>query len=341
MSDSGTSRSDVLVIGAGLGGLTAARRLRAGGLTVTVVDKGRAPGGRLAGRRFPASGGGEAMIDYGAQYFTARHPEFRREIAQWVKAGVASEWSRGFHLADGTFKETGEPRFRGVPRMRAIADHLADGLPIHPGVRVESIAADGDGWAARGADGSAFFGRALLVTAPLPQTLALLDDSGIALPARLHAALSAISYRPCLALMAVLDGPSALVAPGGVWLDGDPAAWVADNRLKGVSGSHTGITVHGGPEFSREAWDAHDDEVTAILLDAARPWLNDAAVLATRLHRWRYAFPERIHDRACEMLEEPAPLVLAGDAFVSPRMEGAWRSGMAAAETLAALLAAR
>jgi predicted NAD/FAD-dependent oxidoreductase len=41
----------ILVIGAGLAGLTAARRLQDRGHTVVVVDKGRAPGGRMATRR--------------------------------------------------------------------------------------------------------------------------------------------------------------------------------------------------------------------------------------------------------------------------------------------------
>jgi len=43
---------DVLIVGAGMAGLTAASELQNGGLKVLVVDKGRGVGGRLAGDAF-------------------------------------------------------------------------------------------------------------------------------------------------------------------------------------------------------------------------------------------------------------------------------------------------
>jgi predicted NAD/FAD-dependent oxidoreductase len=51
----------IVVVGAGLAGLTAARSLVAGGHDVLVLDKGRSPGGRMATRRI-----GGATFDHGA-----------------------------------------------------------------------------------------------------------------------------------------------------------------------------------------------------------------------------------------------------------------------------------
>ena len=51
----------VAVIGAGLAGLTAAARIAAGGAAVTVYDKSRGLGGRLATRRSP-----QGSFDHGA-----------------------------------------------------------------------------------------------------------------------------------------------------------------------------------------------------------------------------------------------------------------------------------
>ena len=51
---------DVLIIGAGLAGLSAANELQLAGYRVLVVDKGRGLGGRLAGRRI----GGATFIDH-------------------------------------------------------------------------------------------------------------------------------------------------------------------------------------------------------------------------------------------------------------------------------------
>jgi len=62
----------VVIVGAGISGLVAARELAAHDVDVTVVDKGRSVGGRLATRRI-----GDARLDHGAQFFTVRTPAFQ------------------------------------------------------------------------------------------------------------------------------------------------------------------------------------------------------------------------------------------------------------------------
>ena len=57
------------VIGAGLAGIACAQRLAGAGWQLRVFESQRAPGGRIATRRFEA-----ASFDHGAQYFTAREP---------------------------------------------------------------------------------------------------------------------------------------------------------------------------------------------------------------------------------------------------------------------------
>ena len=82
-----TQPTSCLIIGAGMAGLTAARVLARRGVVVTVVDKGRGVGGRMATRRL-ATDHGEARLDHGAQYFTARSDAFRRLVAEWLAEGV-------------------------------------------------------------------------------------------------------------------------------------------------------------------------------------------------------------------------------------------------------------
>jgi len=79
---------DVLIMGAGMAGLTTARALVEAGCRVRVVDKGKAPGGRLASRRM-----GGATLDHGAQFFAASDPRFRALIYDWQAAGVIKEWN--------------------------------------------------------------------------------------------------------------------------------------------------------------------------------------------------------------------------------------------------------
>ncbi len=67
-----------------MSGLLAANKLQEAGWRVTVLDKGRGVGGRMATRRF---GGGS--FDHGAQFFTARSDEFKEMVEDWRKAGAA------------------------------------------------------------------------------------------------------------------------------------------------------------------------------------------------------------------------------------------------------------
>jgi predicted NAD/FAD-dependent oxidoreductase len=86
----------VIIVGAGLSGLVAARELQGAGVEVTVVDKGRSPGGRLATRRI-----GAATLDHGAQFFTVRTPAFQHRVDDWLDRGLVAVWTQGFDSGDG------------------------------------------------------------------------------------------------------------------------------------------------------------------------------------------------------------------------------------------------
>ena len=71
-----------LIIGAGMAGLTAANLLQNAGWAVTVVDKSRGVGGRMATRRLGAS-----RFDHGAQFFTVRDAGFQATTDKWMANG--------------------------------------------------------------------------------------------------------------------------------------------------------------------------------------------------------------------------------------------------------------
>ncbi len=320
----------VVVLGAGMAGLAAARELRRAGHDVVVVDKGRSVGGRLATRRI-----GAATLDHGAQFFTVRGPALADLVATSdAEAGPIVEWCRGFGPGPD-----GYPRYAASGGMNALAKWLAAGLDCRVGLRIDSLAVVDSGWRLGHADGE-LVASAVVATPPIPQTLALLDAGGTALPGGLAADLGAVRWHATLAALVVLDSPSAVPEPGGVQLDGHLFGFVADNQQKGIS-EVPALTLHAAHDVSGHRWDDPPAAVLGDLLRWARPWLGGAAVVEAQLKRWRYAGPVEAWPEPTVAVEvDGAPLALAGDAFAGPKVEGAHDSGRAAAAALTEMLAA-
>jgi len=315
-------KADVLIVGAGMAGLTAAIELQQNGHNVIVFDKSHGVGGRLASRRI-----GLATFDHGAQFMTARDPRFAATIDEWRRIGVVEEWYR--NRAQGT---EGHPRWRGKPAMSAVAKHLARGLNVLLEKQIVLVRSDVAGWVAELENGETFCAGAVLLTTPVPQSLALLDAGLVEIPPEKRASLESIEYDPCLAIMLVLDGPSKIPPPGFLSPREGPITWIADNQMKGTSATPA-VTIHATAAFSREHWDRDQREIIRELQRASEPWLG-AEVTEFQVHGWRYSKPIRTHENPCLVLRQSPPLVLAGDAFAGPRLGGAVMSGWAASDVL-------
>jgi renalase len=304
----------VLIVGAGMSGLTAANVLVADGHEVTIVEKGRAVGGRMATKRLHG-----ARFDFGAQHFSARSPEFESAVESMRSAGVIDTWFTGQSVTE---PDRGlEPRLKGFPAMRSIAEHLAGGLDVRVGHLVESISVNA-GIAIDGVDPV----DQCIVTAPLPQTLALV---GSHISAADGDRLASVRYEPCLAALLVLDRPSGLTG-GHLALDDGPIAWMADNQQKGVS-EIPAVTVHSSHAFASEHLEETPEQWLPGLVEAAQQHLS-GGVVRSHGHRWRYSLPAepldvgalRVHDR----------IVVAGEALSGAKIEGAFLSGLAAARLI-------
>ncbi len=219
--------------------------------------------------------------------------------------------------------------------MTDVAEHLARGLSdVRVAERVVSIEPDGaDGWTVRTEDGDAIRGAAVIATPPVPQTLALLEAGGVVPDGADE--LAPLTYEPCIAVMLVADGRSALDEPGAVRLGEGPVAWIADGVAKGISATGA-VTVHLTAQASRAWWDHADDELGARVIAEVGGRLGVRLGPAT-VKRWRCAQPTTVLDARVHRASPDPPLLLAGDIFGGPLVEGAARSGAAAAAELVAL----
>jgi renalase len=323
---------DVLIVGAGISGLMAAQQLTAVGISVALVDKGRSPGGRLATRRI-----GPGQADHGAQFFTVRTAIGHDLVTRWLREELIFEWSRGW--SDGSLespKSDGYPRYAVHGGFNALAKHLAQDLDVQLSIKLKSVAEGNNGrWLAIGENGERFECQAIVLTPPVPQSLALLDNGHFEMPASERRQLEAIEYAPCLCGMFLVDGEIALPEPGAFQRPSHAISWIADNLRKGISPEGRVLTVHAGPDSSHAHWPDSDESILTWMNQEIEPLLSPGAVVReNQLKRWRYALPVRLHpDRFLSTQSGPL-LYFAGDAFHEPRVEGAMLSGLAVAEDL-------
>lgn len=324
---------NVAVVGAGITGLMAARTLKEAGKEVLVLDKGRSVGGRLATRRL-----GEGAADHGAQFFTVRTPEFGAYVERWLAEGLVFEWSRGW--ADGSLMTTrdGHPRYAVRGGMNQLAKRLAEGLQIVTDVPVSALRPHLSGWQLDLDSRGRVFAPAVILTPPIPQSLALLHAGGVGLDDEDQKALSAIDYEMCLTAMMVLDRPIHLPTPGAIQRQEANIHWIADNRAKGISPNATVITMQATGAYSHQLWDQSDERILGAFRVDIMPLLGDAHIVEAQLKRWRHSRPLSVYPERYLFAKGNTNLAFAGDAFAGPRVEGAVLSGLAVGQELASRL---
>ena len=314
----------------------AASTLQGNSGRVVVLDKGTSVGGRMATRRI-----GPGRADHGAQFFTVRTDEFGKWVERWQKAGLVYLWARGW--SEGSLRpssEVGQPRFAVRGGMNALMKKLAEevsegGIEIFTDTLATAVRLVDDAWQVETENDQVFSARALLLTPPVPQSLALIDAGKVRLTQHDRTSLERIEYAPCLCGLFWVEGDVSLPAPGVLQMPSAPIRWIADNLRKGISPDARVITAHASPEFSREHWGLAESEALTFIQAELQSLLDPSArVRESQLKRWRYSLPLVIHPERLLQASELPPLVFAGDAFGGPRVEGAALSGLAAGHAL-------
>jgi predicted NAD/FAD-dependent oxidoreductase len=341
---SSPSSGRVAIVGAGIAGAACAVGLQKAGLQVTLFDKSRGVGGRMATRRASwtddRGGRGSADFDHGAQHFSARHPRFRAVMARAQTAGCVAAWQPRVHRDRPV--SLARRSFVAVPNMPSLCRHLLAGVPLRLGQAVQRLQRAADGWQVvlAGGDTHGPFDQVMLAMPPGQAALLLAGHADAWADT-----LAAVPMLPCWTLMAVtadVDWPWDAAEPAR-----GPLAWVVRNDRKpgreAVVGCATWV-AHATPEWSAE----HLDDEPAAVADAlgaalaaqlpgspAPRWLHGS------VHRWRYAAPAGpvAGGGACSWTPQLGWGV-CGDFLAGGDVESAWRSGDELADTVAAWLEA-
>jgi len=306
----------VAIIGAGMAGLACADLLRQAGHHVALYDKGRGAGGRMSSRRM-VTPLGEVTIDHGAQYFTARDPEFSELVAGWRDQGVAAPWP-----------DVGSDTWVGVPAMNAVVKAMAAPHDVTWGCQVTGIARNEGQWILLKAGGEVGPFDAVIMAIPAEQSAALLSLHDFAMA---RVALTARS-QPCWTGMYVFG--EALRSAEPVVRNAGLIAWAARNSAKPGRAKPEAWVVQASADWSQAHYDADPGEISDLLLVALSEATGTAVPLpiAATAHRWAYALSAGTGDGA--LWNPDIGLGVCGDWLLGPRVECAWLSGRTMAATL-------
>lgn len=322
------SRPSVAVIGAGVAGLTAARQLAAA-FAVTVFDKARGPGGRLANRRRDGF-----AFDFGAQRFTTRDARFITEVAQLRAAGVVQPWHcRVAEIDHGQVRlvrQWGDdpPHYVATGRMTTLAAHWAQGLNVRQGTRITALHDAAPGWSLHSEAGEHFGPFAFVVVAlPAAQAAALLPNG--ALRAKAETAIMQACYALMLGFETLPDpGFDAARVTGGV------LSWISLCTARPGYAGRPGLVALSGNAWADAHMDTPPATVQAAMLGELETILGHRlSPVHTDLHRWRYANCPLV-PQAAPLIDPTARLALCGDWTRDGRIEAAWLSGLETGQAL-------
>ena len=289
-----------------MAGLSAANELVKNGHQVVVLDKGRGVGGRMSTRTI-----NEAKADHGAQYFSAKNLEFQELISKLQSENIVAEWM---------IPQRENVRYVGGKGMNTIPKKIAQNLNVVLNEKVVLIS----GNEVKTESGSTYSFDNLIITIPIPQITDLFNQSQIKVSSQDQAVFDSIHYEPCIAVMAVLNQPTDIVG-GGIILDNQPVAWIADNFQKGITQTPT-ATLHASASYSAKHFDDDLQNVAKDMLSSVNQYVIPENVQSFQVHRWKFSNAVERYDKPFYQLENQN-IFLGGDGFGMGNVEGAFLSG--------------
>jgi renalase len=298
----------VTIVGAGMAGAACAVVLRAAGADVTIVERGRAPGGRMAsptlhGRR----------VDIGAGYFTVRDAGFQAVVDQWATRGLVRPWTDTFAvLAPDTepATTTGPTRWATPNGLRSLVRDLLEshGIDVQTSTAIDTLPSG-------------------------PTVLAMPDPQA----SRLVEISDEVPYAPVIAIACAFAERDWPFTSAAFVNDHPDITFIADDGSRRGDGAAV-LVAHTTAARARRHLDTPDDAIAPVVA-ALRDLLGSAEPEWTHAHRWIFAQPTGQHAQTFGWVDVDGRRIgLAGDQWCPagpPRVESAWRSGTDLAHALA------
>lgn len=311
----------VAIIGAGMAGLTVATNLNRAGIEVTIFDKSKGTGGRMASRSY-----NDGWIDHGAPYFDAESPDFQNFLTKFVGRRVIQPWNakiNGLPASDEKIHHI------AIPRSSALTRAMMGVMEFHPSTHIAKIERHGSQWQLYN-DGGCSLGLwdRVISAIPAPQAAQLLNNQNDFLR-QIEKAI----MEPCWVCAIQMPHTVGKAKDVTIFPTGDIRRITYNSHKVGRNNKQIYV-VQASAEWSKANLEQMPTTVGTMLKESflnAFDIASAAEVLFT--HRWRYAFTEKPLNQAY-LWDQEQQLGVCGDWCLGRRVEDAWRSGDALAAAI-------
>lgn len=328
------------IIGTGISGLIAGKRLADAGHDVTLIEKNRSVGGRLSTVELDG-----LQLDEGITHFKASSSDFQSFTDGFISDGVLKEWTDEFSLFDGTEFHEVDPNsdpqmnYTGTNGLNDIAHKLSRWVDLKSEEQAGGLTYIGPdrsrkrSWMINLTDVSVFECDAVIIATPAVEAYGILQTvQNVTATRRIIRHIDEVQYDGCISLAVTYDHD--MPDWEGIECEGSSISWISNESSKQYA-ERAGLVIQSTSEFFRKHARTDDETVKELLLEEASG-IIDSWVLQSKsssLHRWKY-FEARnpINEYFMELEMDEAPLALIGDYFNGISLESAFESGYNLAE---------
>ena len=315
------AKPKIAIIGAGLTGLSCAKKLSLAEYNPIIIEKSRGLGGRISTRRIKNR---NFYFDHGAQYVSAKGKNFDEYLMKAMLEGNAAEW----FIQPPNNQEKSKRKIVGLNGMTNLVRPLAANLNLHFNSPVKKIHPHNYGWKIETTNQiyETIF-DIVITTIPAPQVIPLVSENSV-----LTSELNKVKFTSCLAAMIAFEDKISLNEN----IYSNPASeiiWCARNSSKPSQTLNKDCWIlHASSHWSAKNIEDEKHHIAKNLLEIFRKKLNLRLPKVHFLagHKWRFAFASLPLNKKF-LVSDNKSLIMGGDWCLGNRAENAYDTGLSMA----------
>ena len=266
------------IIGAGIAGLTAGKILAEAGHDLTILEKSRGYGGRMATRY--AGKSNQTKLDHGLSWFVPESPEFKAFTADMLEKKLLKVWGKNFLFFDGDELLSSNPnndnpvKYTAADGMNSIGKYLSRWVDVKTEAKVGGLTYIGSHrrkkrpWMINMSSARTFEADAVILATPAPQAYGIINTTIDEVDTlKIIREIDEINYEHVTSLMLGF-GKRDIPDWQGIVCKNSPISFISNEASKREEEQECSLVVHASPAFSSAHRDQDEEKVIGKLTAA-------------------------------------------------------------------------